>query len=154
MLNLPLFFPNFQWRIYWILFQNTYITFLITHPAPLISIHSNSANTHGRGCAGTGPRETHGRFRTSLGTALRHGPASSASPLPRSPGSGFRCHCPGPCSLLSGKRRTVNGVSGPRAEQGPRSRSHSPGAQRLPARRLRSRRQRGLCAGRLRSTRG
>lgn len=114
MLNLPLFFRNFQWRIYWILFQNTYITFLITHPAPLISIHSNSANTHGRGCAGTGPRETHGRFRTSLGQRC------GTVLLPPRPhyldllaaDSGVTAPGRAPCSPANGERWTVFQVPG------------------------------------------
>lgn len=64
MLNLPYFYKTLavdpiSKHAYWSL----------NHPpAPLILIHSNSANTHRRGFAVTGPQETQG-FYTSSETA-------------------------------------------------------------------------------------
>lgn len=90
----PIFSKFWPW-ICWILFQNMHIKVLITHPAPLILIHCNSANTHGRGYWRW---LDHGRCR---GFVVH--PAFSEFPLTRTPRSEMRFHCPRLYSFLSCK---------------------------------------------------
>lgn len=94
----PIFSKFWPW-ICWILFRNMHIKVLITHPAPLILIHCNSANTHGRGYWRW---LDHGRCR---GFVVH--PAFSEFPLTRTPRSEMRFHCPRLYSFLSCKRAAL-----------------------------------------------